>query len=332
MTAKVRLGFIGCGIIVERHLDHGVKDFDDVEFVGWCASRPKRAQARREQVGGHGEVFTNVDQMLDQAKPDAVVISLPPDAHGAIEASVIKRRIPFMVEKPVALDVDTARRIRDSVAERGIITSTAYMNRYRDSVNAVREALLDETLVVIEGRYLSNGMGAQSWWPQKHLSGGQFLEQTTHLVDQMRYMTGAEVEWLCASPVTGKRCRPEFYTIEDASLVQMRLSNGAAAAFTTSCVLAQGRGVGMRVLATEMCAKFSGWEQSVTVERSGRETITIPGEANIFAKEFRAFIDAVKTGDPSTIKGSYEDGYRATVISCAANESMETGRAVEVVY
>lgn len=36
MPPKVRLAFIGCGGVVAGHLDAGLKDFPDVEFVGWC--------------------------------------------------------------------------------------------------------------------------------------------------------------------------------------------------------------------------------------------------------------------------------------------------------
>ena len=33
MADKARLGFIGCGGIVKTHLEHGLKGFEDVEFV-----------------------------------------------------------------------------------------------------------------------------------------------------------------------------------------------------------------------------------------------------------------------------------------------------------
>jgi len=75
---KIKLAFIGSGGIVRSHLEHGLKDFEDVEFVGWCDLVEETAVARREQVGGRGEVYTDARRMLDEARPDAVYIMLPP--------------------------------------------------------------------------------------------------------------------------------------------------------------------------------------------------------------------------------------------------------------
>ena len=56
MTDKIKLGFIGSGGIVKSHLAQGLKDFDDVDFVGWCDLNAETAAERKEEVGGRGEV------------------------------------------------------------------------------------------------------------------------------------------------------------------------------------------------------------------------------------------------------------------------------------
>jgi predicted dehydrogenase len=79
-----------------------------------------------------------------------------------------------------------------------------------------------------------------------------------------------------------------------------------------------------------MRAEFTGWEHSVTIYLPDGEVVTIPGEANIFALEDRAFVDSVKAGEDMGILATYEDGLKATAIACAANESMETGKVVDL--
>ncbi len=54
------------------------------------------------------------------------------------------------------------------------------------------------------------------------------------------------------------------------------------------------------------------------------------GEANIFAQEDRAFIDSVKAGRNKGLLSTYEDGLKATAIACAANESMKSGKIMEI--
>jgi myo-inositol 2-dehydrogenase / D-chiro-inositol 1-dehydrogenase len=336
MPDKIRLGFIGCCGIVRSHLDQGLKDFPDVEFAGWCDVSEANAAARREQVGGRGVLYTEVRRMLDESKPDAVFIMLPPFAHGEAERLVLDRNLPFFVEKPVAIDRATAAGVWEGVQKRRLITCTGYMTRYRQSVQRVRSLLQEQKPVMLHGGWMGAGPKPDSpiygWWVRKDRSGGQFLEQTTHTIDLSRYLFG-EVISLCAVPIRNRRERPDFYTIEEASMVQLCFANGAAGTLYSSCCTAGGGGVSLTVWGTDLHAVFSGWNHDVKLHLAGQETEeAIPGEANIFAKEDRAFIDSVKAGRNLGILSTYEDGYRATVIACAASDSMASGQPVELKY
>jgi myo-inositol 2-dehydrogenase/D-chiro-inositol 1-dehydrogenase len=332
MSDKVRLGFIGSGGIVRSHLDQGLKDFPDVEFAAWCDLDEETAAARREQVGGQGAFYADAAQMLDETKPDAVYIMLPPFAHGPSEALVVERRIPFFVEKPVAIDLGTAQTVAEGVSRHGLLTAVGYMNRYRRSVQRVRKLLQDQKPVLLHGGWLGGGPrayeGIWKWWVQKDKSGGQFTEQTTHTIDLARYLFG-DVTNVFAVPVRDRKPRPGFFTIEDASMVQLTFANGAAGNLYSSCCTSLGGGVSLTVWGTDMRAEFTGWEHSVKVSLPGDEQITIPGEPNIFSLEDRAFIDSVKAGVNVGILATYEDGLKATAIACAATESIETGKVVK---
>ena len=331
MSDKVRLGFVGCGGIVRSHLEQGLKDFDDVEFAGWCDLNEETAAARKAQVGGQGEVFTDARLMLDAVKPDAVYIMLPPYAHGEVEKLVIERRLPFFIEKPVAIDLETALKVAEGVERHGLLTSVGYMTRYRHSVQRVRELLQDQQAVFLHGGWIGGGpkeyVGIWRWWVQKDKSGGQFLEQCTHTIDLARYLFG-DVAAVYAVPVRGRKERPDFFTIEDASMVQLTFANGAAGNLYSSASTSVGGGISLQVWATDMHAAFSGWEHSVEIGLPQGERIAIAGEENIFSQEDRAFVDSVRAGQNMGILADYEDGLKATAIACAANESMATGEVV----
>ena len=330
---KVRLAFIGSGGIVRSHLDQGLKDFPDVEFAAWCDLNEETAAARKEQVGGQGAIYTAAAQMLDEVKPDAVYIMLPPFAHGPSEQLVIERQIPFFVEKPVAIDLPTALQVAEGAAKHNLITAVGYMNRYRKSVQRVREIIGQQTPVMLHGGWLGGGPRETSpifrWWVQKNQSGGQFTEQTTHTIDLARYLFG-DVKEVYAVPVRDRRPRPDFFTIEDASMVQLTFANGAAGNLYSSCSTSQGGGVSLTAWTTDMRAEFTGWEHSVQIHLPGNEQVSIPGEPNIFSLEDRAFVDSVKAGKNVGLLATYEDGLAATAIASAANESMETGKPVAV--
>ena len=331
MADKVKLGFIACGGIVRSHLDMGLGKFEDVEFVGWMDIKPEAAEARRQQVGGQGKVYTDARQMLDEAKPDAVFIALPPYAHGPSEALVIERKLPFFCEKPVAIDLATAEKVAEGVEKYGLLTSVGYMNRYRTSTQRVKALLQNQKPVVMHGGWLSGGPdkyeGIWAWWVQKDKSGGQFLEQTTHTTDLARFLFG-DVTHVYAVAVRGRKPRPDFFTMEDASMVQLTFASGAAANLYSSVSTSVGGGVCLTVFGTALRADFSGWEHSVEISLPDNEKISIPGEPNIFAKEDRAFIDSVKAGKSQGIMATYMDGLKITAISTAANKSMVTGEVI----
>ncbi len=333
MAGKVRLGFIGSGGIVKGHLDQGLKTFPDVEFVGWCDPNTATAAERQVQVGGQGEIFTDAKQMLDKAKPDAVFIMLPPFAHGEAERLVIERKLPFFVEKPVAIDLPTATRVAEGVDKYGLITSVGYMTRYRESVKTVKKLLDQQKPVMLHGGWLGAGPQPDSriydWWVRKSKSGGQMIEQATHTVDLARDLFG-EVVRVYATPVRGRRPRPEIFDIEEASQVQLTFANGSVGTIYAGCCMSVGGGVSMTVWGTDMHAAFTGWGHDVVITQPNQEPLKIAGEANIFALEDRAFIDSIKAGSNQGILATYEDGLKATAICIAADQSMRTGEAVEL--
>ena len=74
---KVKIAMVGCGGICDFHLSHLVL-FDDVEFVGFMDIRHERALEKAAKAG-RGKVYDDYITMLDDAKPDALYICVPPD-------------------------------------------------------------------------------------------------------------------------------------------------------------------------------------------------------------------------------------------------------------
>src|SRR5689334_4514335 len=98
-TNTLHIGFIGAGFVNfgggEGPWDHAsrLERFADVEVVG--IADPDQARAQRQLDlrlhGPYGKVYTPCRiyaqwwQMLDAAQLDAVIIGLPPSAHGKLE-------------------------------------------------------------------------------------------------------------------------------------------------------------------------------------------------------------------------------------------------------
>ena len=334
MVDKVRIGFVGCGGIAKQHLKGLVKN-PHVELVSFCDIDMERAEIMAEKYGSENSLtFNDAEEMFDSVHLDAAYFCIPPYAHG-VEMEAVKRDIPFFVEKPVSLYLDQAERIMRAVEERKLLTSVGYMNRYRRGVQLVREVMREDPPILILGGWIGRPPPPEApiskWWIRKEKSGGQFHEQVTHTVDLVRFICG-EISEVQAYPARGfNRGMPPTYNIEDASVVNLKLENGAIGNLWASCSSwGGGGGVSLSIYSNRTTALFKGWDHSLRLLRAGEEPEDIPGEPNIFEIEDEAFIEAVREGDPSRIMCQYADGVETLRVTLAANLSMETGKPVKV--
>lgn len=329
---KVKVGFVGCGGIAEAHLN-ALSKFPDVEFTGFCDIDEERGKYIAEKF--NGKYFKEAKNMFEEIEMDCVFFCLPPFAHGA-EFYAIEKNIPFIVEKPVGIDLKLSKEILSEVKKKKLITAVAYMNRYRRGVKIVKNLCEENPVILILGGWIGGtpkgDKGIWKWWIQKDKSGGQFHEQVTHTVNLARFFCG-DAEYVSAFSVKGKnKDVPEGYSIEDGVVVNIKFKNGTIGNLWASCSAnAGGGGISLDVFSPNFTAKFTGWEHTLRLMRKGEDIIEIPGESNIFEIEDRVFIDAVKTKNPSLIMSDYEDGVKTMEITLAANKSMEkNGRVIEI--
>ncbi len=334
MADKTRVAFVGCGGIAEAHLKGLVKN-EQVELAGFCDVNLARADEISKKYSVTAKTFGNAEQMFGTLEIDAVFFCLPPYAHGS-EMEAAKRGIPFFVEKPIDLHLEQAERIARAIKKKKILTSVGYMNRYRKGVQLVRDLIEQDQPILMTGGWIGGTPsgekgGIWNWWIRKEKSGGQFLEQVTHTVDLVRFISG-EVSQVHAFPAKGlNKAIPQGYSIEDASVVSMKFRNGAVASLWASCSANGGGGaVSLNIFANSTTALFTGWEHSLRLLRKGVDPVEIKGEENIFEVEDNSFIEAVRKNDPSHIMCQYEDGLRTLEVTVAANKSMTSKRPVRL--
>jgi predicted dehydrogenase len=121
-----RVGLVGAGGVAQRHA-RVLSGFDDVELLGVTDVDRDAARALAGTYGA--DTYADVAELL-AAGPDAVYVCVPPFAHGPVEEAVITAGVPMFVEKPVAVDLETAERIAELVARRGLLTAVGHHWRY----------------------------------------------------------------------------------------------------------------------------------------------------------------------------------------------------------
>ncbi len=320
---RVRVAFIGAGNIAAQHI-RAIRNFSDVKVEDIFDINKKTLLARKSELGV--AAYDSLDRLLNSVCPDAIFICIPPYAHGEAELTCIKHRIPFLVEKPLANDLNVANEIAAQVCKSCIITCVAYMNRYRRGVAEAKKLFEKHPPTLINGGWLIDTPTNHPWLTRKHLSGGQLVEQVTHIFDIIRYLCG-DVASIYCSGAKGFIPKNELYDTDDATVVSMQMKNGAVVSIQSSWSSGLGNLIYLRFFGPTIRVEFEGWNHDAKIiTRSS--SLNIKGEENIFAIEDRVFLDAVKMGDPSIILSDYMDGVKSLALSIAANKSLETGKPI----
>ncbi|NOZ23720.1 MAG: Gfo/Idh/MocA family oxidoreductase [Planctomycetes bacterium] len=321
MSEKVRIGCIGCGGNAKGHM-RGLGNVEDAQLVAVCDLVKDLAEAAAGEF--NARPYTNMNEMLDKEGLDAVYISIPVHTHGAPEMAAIERGLPFLVEKPVARTMETAREIEKAVADKDIQTAVGYQLRYTHGANLARELLDGKTIGMAVAKYWCGTGRGNKWTQQFEKSGGQILEQATHTIDMLRNLVGdvEEVYNVAANRVLGDIDCP------DVNSLTMKFANGAVGSMSTCWHLDPKDWSNANVVDVLFDANtlhFAGGKISVTPEIEGVDLEPKPAQT-IDA----AFVRAVKTKDFSGIKSPYADAVKTMAVSIAAIQSAETGKAVRL--
>jgi predicted dehydrogenase len=320
---RTRIAIVGAGGVARRHAQV-LSAFRDVALVGVTdpAAEAARALAQTFDV----QAFPGIETLLDATQPDAVYVCVPPFAHGEAERTLIARGIPFFVEKPLARNLPVAEELAEGVARRGLLTATGYHWRYLDGVGRARELLAATPAHLAMGAWLDR-VPPVAWWLRRERSGGQVIEQVTHVIDLMVALLG-DVREVYA--VAARVARPAFpdADVDAVTAATLRFAGGGVASIAATSLL---RGKcraevellcdGRRIVLSETACVVDDDDGAGPVVHAD------PGDAKV--RVDRAFVDAVQ-GRSADVRAPYAVALRTHRVACAIARSAEVGVPVSL--
>ena len=114
-----RIAIVGCGYFAAFHHEAWAR-MPGVEVVAVCDREPAKAEAVRAAHHPAATVFDDVARMLDETGPSLVDIVTPPATHAPLVALCAARGIDVICQKPLAPDLEAARRLVDEAEAAGI--------------------------------------------------------------------------------------------------------------------------------------------------------------------------------------------------------------------
>lgn len=224
---RVRVGVIGVGAVTQiAHLP-ALAARDDVDLVGICdTDRVKaRALAKRFDVQ---DVFDDIEELLGDVHPDAVVVATPNHLHEIHTATALSAGAAVLCERPLAVSTDGVERVMAAQRQAGRPVLVGMNHRYRSDVQVVRAFVHGQELGRLRGTrggwYQFRPSRAELGWRLRgaQSGGGAMLDLGLPLVDLGFWLAeGTEPIEVMASFHTA-----EGASVEDGGCALVRCTDG----------------------------------------------------------------------------------------------------------
>ncbi len=317
---QIRVALVGAGGIAARHIQ-ALKTFDDVEIVAISNPSVEKAQTLAAQSGPNIRTYADYASLLDKEPLDALYICTPPFEHGKLELMAIERHIPIFIEKPLSADPNTAEEIFEAIQATQVVTAVGYQWRYLDTTELTQSLLANNPAHLVLGYWLDQ-LPAPYWWAKDELSGGQMVEQTTHVFDLARLLVG-EIKRVYS---VGRRFGSPS-EIDRVATATVEFTNGAIGAFSSTSILPGLYRRGLELFCEGRTIALA--YQEVTIDEGSGQTRIEKVQVDPFIRENRDFLDAV-AGRENRIRCDYGEALKTHRVTQAVRRSAREKRPIDL--
>jgi predicted dehydrogenase len=132
----LKVAIVGCGKIADAHASQ-IRRIAGCEIVGACDREPLMARQLFERfpVRAH---FSDLNKMLDVARPDVVHITTPPESHFDLARLCLEHGCHVYVEKPFTLHLDDAETLIALARAKGLKLTAGHDDQFSHVARRMR--------------------------------------------------------------------------------------------------------------------------------------------------------------------------------------------------
>ena len=132
----LKVAIVGCGKIADAHASH-IQWMEGTEIVGVCDREPLMAKQLSERfpVKAH---FTDLGELLSQARPDVVHITTPPEGHFETARFCLEQGCHVYVEKPFTVYAEQAQRLVELANQKGLKLTVGHNEQFSPVARRMR--------------------------------------------------------------------------------------------------------------------------------------------------------------------------------------------------
>ena len=196
MEKKLRVGLVGIGGMGSNHLRCQLGN-PRVEVVAICDILPEKMQAAKDRFDIPSiPCYTDFKEMIDNEQLDAVDISTPNYLHSIVAVYAMERGLHVFCEKPDAVSVEEALKMKEASERTGKILMVMRNNRYYTNSQYLKKLIASgECGEIYCGRcgwIRRRGIpGRGGWFTTKAQSGGgPLIDLGVHMIDLAMWLMG----------------------------------------------------------------------------------------------------------------------------------------------
>src|SRR5882672_273129 len=229
----LRIAVIGAGLIGRTHIAVLRSGHPDYTLAAVADTSPAAAEEARAL--GYS-IYAEVEEMLAREKPDGAVVAVPNQMHVKVGLSCIARKIPIIVEKPVADSVAEALELVEAGERANVAILTGHHRRHNPIMRKAVEIIASGGIgrvVAANGLWLSHKPKDYfdvAW--RREAGGGPVLINAIHDVDCLRMLCG-DIETVQATTDGSVRGFP----VEETAAAVLTFKSGALGTLMVSDVV-----------------------------------------------------------------------------------------------
>ncbi|MGI5282112.1 Gfo/Idh/MocA family oxidoreductase [Nonomuraea polychroma] len=327
------VGLVGTGRMGAFHAETLAHRLPGVQLAALADPAPGAAQRLADRLGCP-RATTDVDELLDDPRIDAVVIATPARTHADLVEAAARAGKAVYCEKPMATTLDEADRAITAADKAGVPVQVGFNRRYDPGFRAAHDKIAAGAVGTPQLlRSLTRDPKLAD--PARVPPWTVFLETLIHDFDALRYLNpgAAAVEVFAMADAL---VRPDFKDrgLLDTAVVTIRFDNGAIATAEASFQAVYGYDVRGEVFGSAGMLTMGDLRRTHLTaygpDGVAAECVTYDQHLfhDAYVAELADFTDCVRTGRAPAVTG--EDARAALAIALAAIESVRTGRPVRV--
>ncbi len=231
--SELRLGFVGLGRVADVHYAALQANPGRARVVAVCDTRKEAVKERA--AAWQAEGFTDLDSMLETVALDAAIVMVPHHIHLPVMRQLLDRKLPVLLEKPIAVKMEEAEAITRLAEEASVPVLVGHNGLFHPAYQRVAEIIGQGWI----GEPLSATANSLQWldfkpWDfrlkKEQTGGGAWIDCAGHLLYRLGGVLGGVAS--LQGHASG-RARPEMEG-EDTAMATVEYASGAVAQIMVS--------------------------------------------------------------------------------------------------